>query len=132
MKQVFDLTRSKRPQMIPETEDLDKLQKKVDKIEKLIKDTEVIEGFYGGVEYTQLVLLRKRRIFDIIRESLTRELTSKEENIAWHNEVRGRLRESFDILDALKVTGDYKEELISKKKGLIASIISWSNKSKHK
>lgn len=128
MKEELDLTRSKRPRMVPEQGDLNKLHIEIDKIERLIHDTGVMEKLYDGLDHTKLVLLRKQRIYDIIKTSLTRELTSDENNIAWHNEVRGRIRESFDILEELEGVRTYKSELEGKRKGLMATVERWGKR----
>jgi len=132
MREELDLSRSKRPQMVPEEKDIGDLQLQIDKLKGMIEDASVMEELLDGSEHSNLVIIQKRRIFDIIEESLKRQLTNDNKDIAYHNEVRGRLRESFDVLGRLETTRAYKTGLESKSKGLIATMRNWGNRISNK
>lgn len=69
--------------------------------------------------YQQLVTISKARIFDLMRQGLRVNLTPDAKSVAFHNDLQGRIRERFDILDSLLGVQRKKAGFIAKVKSLV-------------
>lgn len=97
---IYDRTRSKNPIAVPDEADVRDQQLEINKWDRLIANGELLEEFLRSEPHDKLQALSRARLFDLLRQSLTVNLTADPKDLAFHQEIRGRIRERLDILDA--------------------------------
>jgi len=128
MREELDFSVSKKPYMVPDGSDVRVMQAKVQAVDRVISDTKGLEKIFEAEPHQQLVLLARARVFDIVRQMLSVDLTTHPDSVALNCEARGRLREQISILDDLEGVRAYGVLLQEKKQTFIGRVKALAEK----
>lgn len=128
MNEEYDLTRSKKPMVVPDENDLAQQHLEIDRLGRLLQDADLLEELMRGNQHEALVEISKQRIFEIVRNMLKVSLTPSPVDVAFHNDAQGRLRERLMILEQLEGVVAGKGWLARKRESLERSVQRWSER----
>lgn len=131
----IDLTRSKRPIKVPDSNDAARAHLEIARIGQEIHETEDLEKILeASDDYQRVRRLSEKRVLEIIEKSLEIPLTT--ENIGVHCEIRGRIGERFRIMKELEGIKIFREDILkpekSRRKKALSNITESMNRRKGK
>jgi len=121
MRQVTDLTQSKRPQDIPDESDLKQIHLDVDVLSHRITEMEhLADSLRVDPEYKHMVRMAIARAHQISRSMC--QVPVNEKNLMWHATAQGRLAEAWETIEKELGVRHVIEEL-ERKKSLAQALI---------